>query len=175
MEISGLRRGTGTTDWRIQTAGILIFYQFLAELGLIICVSRPKCQHCVDAMSHTTRDTLLSQTSVQSRQEAASPACHPSRRRMHSSAACFGQAHSPTAGATHSSVGTLQWATACPALKNVGLPSRILTHLYVVTWSHWSQPPNDISISSAVFVHLSHGQTDTHTHTHRRRYVRHLM
>jgi len=40
-------------------------------------------------------------------QKEASPTCHPSRRRMHSSAACAGQAHSPAAAGE-------QWA--CNAL-----------------------------------------------------------
>jgi len=40
-------------------------------------------------------------------QKAASPFCNPSRRRMHSYAACPEQAHSPA-------VGTLQWVGVCP-------------------------------------------------------------
>ena len=55
-------------------------------------------------------------------QKAASPSCHTSRRRMHSSAACAGQAHSPVAAAgeqyaMHSRLGRLHWAGTWPLQK----------------------------------------------------------
>jgi len=88
-------------------------------------------------------------------QKAASASCHPWRRQMHSSAACSGQAHLPVAAGEqctmNSCVDMSQWAGICP-LKCV--PSRGgcgPSSSIMVPSVHMSQPPNGISICSAVF------------------------
>ena len=101
-------------------------------------------------------------------QKAASASCHPWRRQMHSSAACSGQAHLPVAAGEqctmNSCVDMSQWAGICP-LKCV--PSRGgcgPSSSIMVPSVHMSQPPNGISICSAVFF-LSSPVCPTHRHT----------
>jgi len=93
----------------------------------------------------------------------------PSRRRMHSSVACAGQAHSPAAVGEqcgmHSCIGTgrprpiLKWAGTCP-LKSVPSPSDPDPHLiyYFLGFTRICFP-NSISNSRSVplqpFLHSS--------------------
>ena len=90
---------------------------------------------------------------------------HWLRQRMQSSATCGSQAHLICAGTLQSaSTRSLQ---TCPFLYRDLYP-----HLYIVPWTHMSQPPNGISIDSATFAQLTcvpkqpNIQTDIHTHTY---------
>ena len=96
-------------------------------------------------------------------QKAASPSCHPSWRRMHSSAACTEQECSPVVA-----VNALMHrynGSACP--PQVPLPLGIWINIhYTVPWAHTSLSPNSISIGSAIFAptaHLCAQHTDRHT------------
>jgi len=100
---------------------------------------------------------------------ASSQSCHPWQRRMHSSAACADQVHSPAAAcepcSMHSSIGTLKWAGIC-CLKNalpVGdLESGSSSNMF--PWAHTSLPQTASRSVQPSFLHRS-PVYPTHTDT----------